>query len=51
MQKKAAVVAAVHWPESAYAVGRAGQTGVANGERQIEIASRGAVVVEDAPAD
>jgi len=49
--RKNPVVAPVHWPESAYAVGRVGNDGVANGERQIEIASRGADVVEDARAD
>ena len=42
--KKPAVVAAVHWPESTDGQRiRAGEeTRVANGERQIEVASRGA---------
>ena len=51
-QKKPTVVAAMHWPESPYAVGRAGdEMGGADGERQIEIAGRGAGVIEDARAD
>jgi hypothetical protein len=50
--KKRAAVAAMHWPESAHSVGMAGKKEWgANGERQIEIASRGAGVVEDARPD
>jgi hypothetical protein len=50
--KKPAIVAAMHWPESAYAVGgTAKRWGVANGERQIKIAGRGAGVIEEARAD
>jgi hypothetical protein len=51
-QKMLAVVAAMHWPKSAWAVGKSwAAMGVTNGERQIEIAGRGAGVIEDARAD
>jgi hypothetical protein len=50
--KKPAVVDAVHWAESSEAerIGLGKEMGGANGERQIEIASRGAGVIEDARA-
>jgi hypothetical protein len=45
-------VAVIHWPESAYAVDRLRvRWGPSNGERQIEVAGRGAGVIEDARAD
>jgi hypothetical protein len=45
--EKARRVAAVHWPESAYAVDRlVGEMGIFHGERQITIASRGAGAIE-----
>jgi len=52
MPKKPAIVAAMHWPESACAVGGAVKRwGSPNGERQIKIAGRGAGVIEEARAD
>ena len=46
--KKPAVVAAVHWPESTdgQRIKAGEETGVANGERQIETANRGVGVSE-----
>jgi len=51
IEKKAAVVAAVHWPESAHTVGNAGEwDGGADGGQQIAIASRGTDVGEGSRA-
>ena len=50
--RKTPAVAAMHWSKSACAVGGGWVAmGSTNGERQIEIAGRGAGVIEDAPAD
>ena len=50
--RKARHVAAIHWPESAHAVDRLGvRWGPSNGGQQIEIAGRGAGVIEEARAD